>query len=314
MSQLWIMGCGDIGRRVASLYQKQGRSVIGWVRSEESLRLGEAQGISMRRGDLDVGEGIAASFAQQFVGADVFWFMPPRSERKIPSVSPELRLQSETSEIKGWNEGDLRLDTRLRTFLSTVQNAPRRIVLISTTGVYGDCAGRWIDETAPLKPKAARAVRRVDAENALRAWGERYQREWVVLRVPGIYAQDRLPLARLRRGEPVLQAAEAPWTNRIHADDLALICQVALARAASGSTYNVTDGQPSTMTDYFNQVADFSGLPRPPQVALAEAQGRMSAGMLSYLAESRRISNTKLLAELGVQLRYPSLRHGLLVT
>ena len=146
---------------------------------------------------------------------------------------------------------------------------------------------------------------------ALQAWGEQYKRDWVILRVPGIYAQDRLPLARLRRGEPVLAEDEAPWTNRLHADDLATVCQVAMEKAAVGSIYNATDGQPSTMTDYFNQVADFAGLSRPPKVSLAEAKASMSAGMLSYLAESRRIENEKLLAELVVELRYPSLRHGL---
>ena len=285
MSQLRIMGCGDIGRRVASLYQKRGQRVIGWVRSEESVRLGEAQGIEMRLADLD--KDGARGFVDQCSGADIFWFMPP------PRSGSE--------------------DSRLRKFLFAVKDGPRRITLISTTGVYGDCQGRWIDESEPLKPKAERAVRRADAEMALQAWGEQYKRDWVILRVPGIYAQNRLPLARLRRGEPVLAEDEAPWTNRIHADDLATVCQVAMEKAVVGSIYNATDGQPSTMTDYFNQVADFAGLPRPPQVSLAEAKAKasMSAGMLSYLAESRRIGNEKLLAELVVELRYPSLRHGL---
>lgn len=283
MSQLWIMGCGDIGRRVASLYQKQGQRVIGWVRSEESVRLGEAQDIEMQLADLDKDD--ARGFVDQCSGADIFWFMPP------PRSGSE--------------------DSRLRKFLFAVKDGPRRITLISTTGVYGDCQGRWIDESEPLKPKAERAIRRVDAEMALRAWGEQYKRDWVILRVPGIYAQDRLPLARLKRGEPVLVQDEAPWTNRIHADDLALVCRVAMAEAGSGSVYNATDGQPSTMTDYFNQVADFAGLARPPQVSVVQARQQMSAGMLSYLAESRRIGNEKLLSELRIQLRYPELALGL---
>ena len=269
---IWIMGCGDIGRRVAALYQQDGQSVTGWVRSEASLQEGQQQGITMRTADFDAGCFIPRNTLQD---RDIFWFMPPPPQGEQ--------------------------DNRLRRFLLTAQDAPRRIVLISTTGVYGDCGGRWIDESEPLKPVAGRAIRRVDAETALQEWGERYNGDWVILRVPGIYAQDRLPLARLQRGEPVLRAEDAPWTNRIHADDLALVCKRAMAVAPEHSIYNATDGQPSTMTDYFNRVADYAGLPRPPQVSLAEAQAVMSAGMMSYLRESRRIGNEKLVRELGVE-------------
>ena len=282
MDRLWIMGCGDIGRRVARLYQNAGVQATGWVRSEESLARGQALGLEMRRGDLDPG----CFFPRNaFTAADVFWFMPPPASGAV--------------------------DIRLRRFLLAVQDAPRRIVLISTTGVYGDCAGRWIDEEEPLKPVAERAIRRVDAETALQDWAGKYGGEWVILRVPGIYASDRLPLARLQRGEPVVSAEEAPWTNRIHADDLAQVCQQAMQSSRSGRIYNATDGHPSTMTAYFNQVADFAGLPRPPQISLAEAKASLSAGMVSYLQESRRIGNQRMLAELQVCLQYPTLADAL---
>ncbi|WP_040839491.1 NAD-dependent epimerase/dehydratase family protein [Thiothrix nivea] len=279
---VWIMGCGDIGRRVGRLYQNEGVKAIGWVRGEESLRLGLEQGLAMRKGDVDQG-----SFFPIFAldEALVYWFMPPQP----------------TGET----------DDRIRRFLKGVDAAPQRVVLISTTGVYGDCEGRWIDESEPLKPAAARAKRRADAENTVQEWAARFGGEIVILRVPGIYAPDRLPLERLQRGEPVLRAEEAPWTNRIHADDLALICKRAMEAAPAGAVYNATDGHPSTMTDYFNTVADYAGLPRPPQVSMEEAQMSMSAGMLSYLQESRRIRNDKLLTELGIRLQYPSLAAGL---
>lgn len=282
---IWIMGCGDIGRRVAALYQQDGvsgQSIIGWVRGEASLTAGQQQGLAMRTGDLDAGSFFPRNTLEN---RDIFWFMPP----------PKQGSQ----------------DVRLRRFLLAAQDAPRRIVLISTTGVYGDCGGRWIDESEPLKPLAERAIRRVDAESALQEWGEKYGGDWVILRVPGIYAAERLPLARLQRGEPVLREEDAPWTNRIHADDLAMVCKRAMEVAPSCSIYNATDGQPSTMTEYFNQVADYAGLVRPPQVSLADAQGVMSAGMMSYLQESRRIGNAKLLAELGVELKYPGLTDAL---
>ena len=238
---VWIMGCGDIGRRVGRLYQNEGTKAIGWVRGEESLRLGLEQGLAMRQGDVDRG-----SFFPIFAldEAPVYWFMPPQP-------------RGET-------------DDRIRRFLKAVDAAPKRVVLISTTGVYGDCAGRWIDETEPLKPVADRAKRRVDAENTVQEWAARFGGDIVILRVPGIYAPDRLPLERLKRGEPVLHEAEAPWTNRIHADDLAMVCKWAMESAPAGAIYNATDGHPSTMTDYFNQVADYAGLPRPPQISMAE--------------------------------------------
>ncbi|MEZ5451809.1 MAG: NAD-dependent epimerase/dehydratase family protein [Thiothrix sp.] len=279
---VWIMGCGDIGRRVGRLYQNEGVKAIGWVRGEESLRLGLEQGLAMRKGDVDQG-----SFFPIFAldEALVYWFMPPQPNGET--------------------------DDRIRRFLKGVDAAPQRVVLISTTGVYGDCAGRWIDESEPLKPVAARAKRRADAENTVQEWAARFGGEIVILRVPGIYAPDRLPLERLQHGEPVLRAEEAPWTNRIHADDLALICKRAMEAAPAGAIYNATDGHPSTMTDYFNTVADYAGLPRPPQVSMEEAQMSMSAGMLSYLQESRRIRNDKVLTELGIRLQYPSLAAGL---
>ena len=280
--KVWIMGCGDIGRRVARLYQNDGIKAIGWVRSEASLQQGLAQGLAMRVGDVDQGSFFSAYALE---GACLHWFMPP------PAT------------------GDM--DTRLRRFLTAVGAAPQRLLLISTTGVYGDCTGRWIDETEPLKPVAARAKRRADAEAAAQEWAARTGRELVILRVAGIYAAERLPLARLRRGEPVLNATEAPWTNRIHADDLAVICHRAMAVAPAGAIYNVTDGNPSSMTDYFNQVADFAQLPRPPQVSMAQADTLVSAGMLSYLQESRRIGNDKLRRELHLNLQYPTLAAGL---
>ena len=279
---IWIMGCGDIGRRVARLYQKQAIPTIGWVASDHSVTLGQAQGIEMRQGDMDAGSFFPRN---AFADKEIFWFVPPPKQGEV--------------------------DSRLRRFLLAVQNAPKRIVLISTTGVYGDCAGRWIDEDEPLKPTVARAKRRLNAELALQAWMQQYQGDGVILRVPGIYALDRLPIERIQRAEPILNAAEAPWTNRIHADDLAQICQQAMQVAPRGAVYNATDGNPSTMTDYFNQVADYAGLPRPPQISLAEAQGTVSAGMLSYLQESRRIRNDKLLKDLQITLQYPDLASAL---
>ena len=133
----------------------------------------------------------------------------------------------------------------------------------------------------------------------------------VILRVAGIYGPGKLPLGRLRRQEPMLREADAPWTNRIHIDDLVSACEAAMARGRDGEVYNACDGHPSNMTDYFKQVADAAGLPHPPEIDLARAQLVLSPGMLGYLSESRRLTNDKLRHELGVRLRYPTLAAGL---
>ena len=185
------------------------------------------------------------------------------------------------------------------------------MLYISTTSVYGDCQGEWVDEDRPLRPGTARARRRLDAENAWRAWSDASGGELVILRVPGIYGPGRLPLERLRERLPLVREEDSPWTNRVHAADLARICVEAMARGLSGEVYHASDGHPSTMTDYFNRIADLAGLDRPPSLPMAEAAEHLSAGTLSYMRESRRVSNRKLREELGIELLYPDLAAGL---
>jgi nucleoside-diphosphate-sugar epimerase len=199
----------------------------------------------------------------------------------------------------------------LRVFLNRITDRalPRKLIYISTSGVYGDCQGAWVAEDVAPKPGTDRARRRLAAEILIHDWEQAYGIPTAILRVGGIYGPGRLPAERLRLGAPVLRERECGYTNRIHADDLAAVC-VAAAERGQG-VYNVSDGHPSTMTDYFNRVADHYGLPRPPQINLAEAKTRLSAEMMSYLNESRRLDNSKMLRELHVRLRYPSLSEGL---
>lgn len=203
-------------------------------------------------------------------------------------------------------------DPRLGNFLAQLDpHQVHKFVLISTTGVYGNCAGKWIDETAPIQPKADRAYRRADAESCLQTWADDAPVETVILRVSAIYAADRLPLKRLKSGVPVVRDNEAPWTNRIHADDLANICYAAMQSSLSNEIINVADDSPSTMTGYFRAVSDYAGIPRLLEVSLQQAKQEMSAGMISYLAESRRIRNDKMKRLLSIELRYPGLTQGL---
>lgn len=278
-----IVGCGYVGRRVAALEQARGRPVTGVVRSAASAQTLEREGIAAICADLDAAP--PAGLATR--GTDVYYFAPP----------PQRGIT----------------EPRVAAFLAGLarRGQPRRIVYIGTTGIYGDCRGEWVDESRPANPSADRAHRRWDAECRLRDWSATTGGELVVLRVAGIYGPGRLPLDRLHRALPMVAEDEAPWTNRIHADDLAMVCIAAMDRAPSGAVYNVSDGHPGNMADYFNRVADLVGLPRPPVIRLADADGRLSEGLLSYLRESRRLDNGRMLRELGVTLHYPTLDAGL---
>ena len=279
-----ITGCGYIGRRVAGLLQGEGYPVTGCVRRKESAAQLDRSGIEAVMVDLDQ-PAAKPAWAHGF--DMVFYFAPP------PSRGEQ--------------------DPRMQGFLEVldVEAPPRRIVYISTSAVYGDCQGAWISESQTVAPATPRGHRRLDAEQRLRAWCNAHDTQWIILRVPGIYGPGKLPLARLREGTPVLREEDSPYTNRIHADDLAAVCVAAMHSPLANTVYNVSDGHPSNMTDYFFRVADAAGLPRPPTVSRAEAQQVLSAGMLSFLNDSRRMSNSKMLNELAVTLRYPDLDAGL---
>ena len=191
---------------------------------------------------------------------------------------------------------------------------PQRFLYLSTSGVYGDCAGEWVEETRPPKPLTERARRRLDAEQALGEWGEHNKVDVVILRVPGIYASDRLPLDRLIRGTPTLAAEEDVYTNHIHADDLAAIVAAALEVKRAHGIYNASDDGPMKMGDFFDIVADRAGLGRPPRVSRDEATRRIPGEMLSFMNESRRLVNRRMKAELGVRLRYATVADGIPMT
>ena len=205
-------------------------------------------------------------------------------------------------------------DTRIGNLLAALSGLrilPTRFVYISSSGVYGDCGGSLVDETRAVNPQSDRARRRVDAEGQLALWCKPRGVALIVLRAPGIYAGDRLPIERLRAGTPVLRAADDVYTNHIHADDLAAICVRALEDDARPGIYNASDDTQMKMGDWFDLVADMKELPRAPRIARAEAPGRIPPALLSFMNESRRLDNGRLKHALGVRLRYPTVREGL---
>jgi nucleoside-diphosphate-sugar epimerase len=205
-------------------------------------------------------------------------------------------------------------DTRTANLLAALKSRrilPTRFVYISTSGVYGDCGGALVDEARAVNPQSARAKRRVHAEEQLALWCTLHRIALVVLRAPGIYAADRLPLERLRARTPTLRDQDDIYTNHIHAEDLAGICARALEHDAPAGTYNASDDTQLKTGEWFDLVADRAGLPRPPRIARSEAAERMPPGLRSFLNESRRLDNGRLKRVLGTRLRYPTVHEGL---
>ncbi len=281
MTHVFIFGCGEVGRRVAAAWQARDAAISALTRGGASSEELAALAIRPLVGDLD-----AALPPLPTEGALVYYLAPPP------------------------RGGDT--DPRIDRALAAMNHArPARLVYLSTTGVYGDCGGDWVDEERLPNPHASRARRRLYAEQAVTRWGEEHGVVTVRLRVAAIYGPGRLPRERIERRDPVLAESESPWTNRIHIDDLAAACVAAAERGLDGAVYNAADGHPSSMTDWFNRVADLLHLPRPPQLSLDEARKALGTAMLSYLAESRRLDNRRLREELGVVLRHPTLETGL---
>ena len=205
-------------------------------------------------------------------------------------------------------------DTRTRNLLAALskgKSLPRSLVYVSTTGVYGDCGGAAIDETRFLNPESSRAGRRVDAEQVLRVWGARHGVAVSILRAPGIYGADRLPIERLLKGTPALAASDDVYTNHIHADDLATACIAALRRGKANRAYNVVDDSDLKMAEYFDLVAQAFDLPKAPRLSRAEAEKVLSPVQMSFMRESRRIGNRRLKHELKLKLAYPTVVEGI---
>lgn len=283
-----ILGCGDVGRRIAKHLLNTGarsNSIKGYVKSAESLSLAGLLNVECTLIDLD---DLPLNL-KACDDCELYYTVAPQKYG--------LRDERSRAVIAEFIASDIR---------------PSKVVLISTTGVYGDCDGEWVSELSPTQPQTERGQRRLDSEGQWLQWGRLQGVDVVVLRVPGIYAFSRLPRARLQRKTPVVRASECGFTNRIHADDLATICVTAMRNAPAGEIYNATDGSPGKISEYLQAAAQALSFDALPEISLSQAQDELSAGMLSYLNESRKISNQKMLDELGVKLLYSDFKEGIL--
>jgi len=284
--RLLVVGCGDVGERV--LKQLGGRYRATALTSS-AARVDKLRAIGARPvlGDLD----------------------RPATLGRLGALAPRVL---HLAPPPGQGADDLRTVALLRALGRG--GVVQRIVYGSTTGVYGDCAGARFDETRAVAPATDRARRRVAAEGRLRWYGRAFGANVSLLRIPGIYALDRVggdPRERVVRGTPVLRPEDDVHTNHIHADDLARLCIAALHRAKPQRVLHASDDTELAMGDYFDLVADLHGLPRPPRITRDQAREQLSPMGLSFMSESRRLINRRIKAELRVALRYPTVREGL---
>jgi nucleoside-diphosphate-sugar epimerase len=285
------VGCGDVGLRVV---RHLGTRLALRALTSQPQRLAELRGLGVTPllGNLD----------------------DPASLRRLAGVAQRVLHLAPPP-----GKGDE--DPRTRALLAALSARARpfapmapAVTYASTSGVYGDAGGQRFDETRPVRPANARALRRVDAEQQLRRWALRGSGRVSILRIPGIYALDRVggdPRDRLRRGAPVLRSEDDVYTNHIHADDLARACIAALWRGRPQRVVHACDHSELRMGDYFDLVADLHGLARPARISLEQARRELGPMQLSFMSESRRLDNRRLATELRVQLRYADVRDGL---
>ena len=287
--RILIVGCGDVGKRAAAQLPSRLR-VLALTSSPDRVRELRAAGITPLVGNLDEPASL-----QRMAGlaTRVLHLAPPPSEQG-----------------RDWSH-DPR--TTALTRVLRRRSPAKSLVYGSTSGVYGDCQGAMVNESRPVQPHTPRALRRVDAERSIR-WLGRLGVRSSVLRIPGIYAPDRVggtPKDRLLKRTPVLRSADDVYTNHIHANDLARACVVALWRGKAQRIYNVNDNTTLKMGDYFDLAAELMGLPKPPRVSRTSATEALPLMLLSFMSESRRLDNTRMKRELRLRLAYPTVREGL---
>jgi nucleoside-diphosphate-sugar epimerase len=316
-----IVGCGDVGMRCVRQLQGRARlyALTSHAERRDELR---AAGVTPIVGDLDVRASLSRLAR---LAPTVLHLAPPQKTGDTDTRTRALLATlaaPRNSRARRVATGRLRHAQhaiRARKTSSIVPDggapAPRagyrpngrlRLVYASTTGVYGDCGGAWLDETRPVAPANDRAIRRVSAETQLRRATARRSITASIARIPGIYAGNRLPLARLEKRTPALVDADDVYTNHIHADDLAAILLRMTTHGRPSRVIHASDDTTLKMGEYFDEVADAFGIERAPRITRAEAETQLGEMMLSFMRESRRLINTRLKRELHVRLRYPS--------
>ena len=317
-----IIGCGDVGQRIAALACKHWR-VFGIARSRATTeRIRAAGAVPLIADASRPSRGARRRRLQDLADWVVHCAPPPESVLRPDGRLLDPLTRAWTAKLlrpvrrvltgdQGGHAGLPRLAPSHRKAAAMAAMRParaaKRLVYLSTTGVYGDREGQLISEASGTQPITDRAKRRVDAEEWLMGIGRRSTGLRVtVLRVPGIYAIDRLPLKRIQDRLPALLPQDDVQTNHIHAQDLARMARTALLRHRIQRILNIVDDSRLPMGDYLDLVARWAGLPPPPRIDRRTLLTTVSPMRASFMSESRQLANQRMKRELRLALRYPT--------
>ena len=284
MRRLTIVGCGDIGVRIAEKLKHKYR-IFGLARRFNQAALLRSQGVVPIMGDLDDAKTLDRISG---ISEDVLHLAPPQ---------PTGQCDNRTSNLIACLKKKCML--------------PQRLVYISTSGVYGDASGKVVSEIHRTMPNSDRAKRRLSAEKNLRKFGQDMGVSVSILRVPGIYSKDRLPIDRLLDETPMILKHQDSYTNHIHVVDLVNIIIATFNTGRIGRIYNVSDDSKLRIGDYFDVVAEHKGLKKPARISKEKARVKIPAQLFSFINESRIIDNSRMKRELGIILKYPTVEEGI---
>lgn len=276
--RLFIFGLGYSGLEIAKLAKAAGWTVAGTVRDADKARQFSAEGLETHLFDGTTALPRAAIYGATHI---------------LCTIAPG-------------SAGD----PALRTCGGLLREA-RWLGYLSTTGVYGDQGGGWVDETMPAKPGQPRSIDRLAAERAWQAAGLEAGAAVDIFRLPGIYGPGRSAIDQVRAGTARRIDKPGQVFSRIHVEDIAATVLAALARRSAGAIYNVADDLPAPSSDVIAYACELLALPVPPLIPWDQAAPAMSAMARSFYAENRRVRNDRIKQELGVSLRYPTYREGL---
>ncbi|MEO0424259.1 MAG: SDR family oxidoreductase, partial [Pseudomonadota bacterium] len=277
---LFCFGCGYTAQRLARRLLAQGARVSGTARSPEGVQRLQGLGIEGCRFD-----GDAPVPAKALDGVtDILCSIPPG---------------------EGGEDGVIAAHGATLADLPTL----RWCSLLSTTGVYGDVDGAWIDEYAPLRPGSERARRRVACEDRWLTWARAHGKAVQVFRLPGIYGPHRSPFARLRAGTARRIIKAHHVFNRIHVDDIASALQLAMEHPDAGPIFHLADEEPAPSDEVLTYAASLLGLPPPPATSIDADD--VSPTAREFYAECKRLKTTRAKQALGFSPQFPSFREGL---
>lgn len=280
-----ILGCGYVGSRFADYSVSNGWETSATSRSASKLTELASHGVQV---------------------LEVDW-LDPQSLRDLPRVD-YLLISVSHSQIPGMSPESVHCQGLQNLFAGDWPSL-KRVVYLSTTGVYGSATGgAWLDESTPTQPTRPSSVTAVAAEKWL---AEHPEIPATTLRLAGIYGPHRIPnLDRLRRGETI-EIDPHSYLNLIHVDDIVGIIGQVFRQDTIDRCYCVSDGHPVTRAEYYGQLCDWMGVPAPTIQPPSESSMKSPETWVPRRGQDKRISNRKLLSEIGWKLRYPSIREGM---